>query len=450
MREALFPRRFSVERTGCVDSVCSRLPRPRAPVYAVGHAMKLLWFSHFIPYPPSGGAHQRSFNLLRHASRRYETTLVAFNLQGCTFSHLSEYENELKKYCSRVEFWQMPVRWKGARWGARLILSPFERAPYGCTCFWSPELEAKWKETLEQHQGALVHFDSIDLALFADAAAGFRKVLNHHNCESAMTERRAEEEPNPLKKIYLHSQARKVARLERSICPLFDVNLAVSELDAQVLTAKTWGAYFHIVENGTDTDYFAPSAAPVEPDSLIFAASLNWYPNISAIRFFVREVWPKLKLRRPGVRLYVVGMKPADSLVGWLTQHPNVTVVASPPDIRPWVARASVVICPMRDGGGTKVKLLDAMAMGKAIVSTSVGCEGLEVKHGENILIADTAEDFASSVSHALESASLGQRLGAAGRILVRQRYAWKVIGARLEQAYQHALSSESCGAMAQ
>ncbi|HEV2382526.1 MAG TPA: glycosyltransferase [Terriglobia bacterium] len=403
--------------------------------------MRLLWFSHFVPYPPKGGAHQRSYHLLRHASKSYETTLVGFNLHGYTPGQLSECEGELRKYCSRVEFWQMPIEWKGARWRARLILSPFERAPYGCTCFWSPELDAKWKDTLQRHQGTLVHFDSIDLALFAGRAAGFRKVLNHHNCESAMAERRAKKEPNPLKRIYLRSQARKLALLEREVCPRFNVNLAVSEVDMQVLHRQSPEAHFHVVENGTDTGYFAPGMAEEEPDSLIFASSFYWYPNISALQLFVREIWPLVKRQRSGVRLYVAGMKPSDSLVRWLKQDPDITVVASPPDIRPWIARAAVFVCPMVDGGGTKVKLLDAMAMGKAIVSTSVGCEGLEVTHGDNILIADTPEEFASTISQALESRALRERLGAAGRGLVERNYSWEVVGRHLEEAYECALS---------
>lgn len=404
--------------------------------------MRLLWFSHFIPYPPRGGAHQRSYNLLRHASGSHETSFVGFNLHGYTPGQLSECETELRKHCSRVEFWQMPITWKSPRWRARLLLSPFDQVPYGCTCFWSPELGAKWTETLREHQGALVHFDSIDLALFTKLAAGFGKVLNHHNCESAMAERRAEVEPNPAKKLYLQSQARKLARLERTICPLFDINVAVSEADARLLESRSPEAQFQVVENGTDTDYFVPSPVPVEPNSLIFAGSLNWYPNISAVRFLIREVWPEVKLRRPGVRLYVVGMKPSGALARSLRQDSQITVVDSPPDIRPWVAKAAVFICPTTDGGGTKVKLLDAMAMGKAIVSTSIGCEGLDAKHGENILVADTPRDLAARAVEALEDAELRGRLGAEARALVERKYAWRVVNAHLEEAYRCACSN--------
>src|SRR5207248_5227019 len=127
-------------------------------------AMKLLWFSHFIPYPPKGGSYQRSFNLLCHASRSCEISLVAFNLLGHPSSCLDEWRNELKKHCASVEFWEMPIRWKSLRWWAKAGASVLHRVPYGCRSFWSPELESRWNAILKHNPGALIHFDSIDLA----------------------------------------------------------------------------------------------------------------------------------------------------------------------------------------------------------------------------------------------------------------------------------------------
>jgi polysaccharide biosynthesis protein PslH len=404
--------------------------------------MRLLWFSHFVPYPPRGGAPQRSYNLLRHASRLYETTLIAFNLHGKAAAQLTTWKAELEKHCSRVVFWETPVKWKSLHWGAKLMLSPLRPEPYSCSCFWSPSLDVKWRAMLDEHRDALVHFDSIDLALFAGRAAGFAKVLNHHNCESALAMRRARAEPNPVEKLYLQSQARKLTRLEQSICPLFDLNLAVSLADAELLKARSPSASFHVVENGTDTDYFVPLTASEESGSLIFAGSLNWYPNVSAIQFFVRDVWPVVKRQRPGARLYVVGMKPAAWLAAWLRQDPQITLVDSPPDIRPWIARAAVVICPMRDGGGTKVKILDAMAMGKAVVSTSLGSEGLEARHREHLLIADDPQDFAGCALEVLRDRTLRKRLGTAARAFAEREYSWRVVGGHLEEAYEKVLGA--------
>jgi len=152
-----------------------------------------------------------------------------------------------------------------------------------------------------------------------------------------------------------------------------------------------------------------------------------------------------LKSQCPGVRFYVAGQRPADSLLKALNRDPNIIVVPSPDDIWPWVARAAVFVRPIVDGGGTKLKILDAMAMGKAVVSTAIGREGLQVTHGENILVADAPGKFAHEVLRVLENETLRQQLGAAGRTLVEKEYSWDVIGEHLEQAYRCAMDWGSC-----
>ena len=290
-----------------------------------------------------------------------------------------------------------------------------------------------------------MHFDSPDLALFATAAKAFRKALNHHNCESAMADRRAQVESNPLKKAYLRVQARRWVELEQEICHQFDVNTVVSENDAQLLSSGNPYAHIHIVENGTDTGYFEPASIPVEPKSLIFASSMNWYPNLSAIQFFGREIWPLVKHRCPGVRLYLAGQSPPSWLVRWTKRDPDIILVANPPDIRTWVTRAAVFVCPIVDGGGTRLKILDALAMGKAVVSTSIGCEGLRVENGKNILVADAPSDFANEIVVVLHNEVLRRRLGAAGRGLVEKEYSWERIADQLEQAYRCAQHGGAC-----
>lgn len=146
------------------------------------------------------------------------------------------------------------------------------------------------------------------------------------------------------------------------------------------------------------------------------------------------------------MRLYVAGQRTSTSLVRWLERDPDIIVVANPDDIRPWLARAAVFICPMLDGGGTKLKILDAMTMGKPVVSTSIGCEGLRVEHGKNILIADAPHAFAEAVSHILENRTLREQLSQTGRTLVEEQYSWEVIGGHLAQAYQCALGGGGCG----
>jgi glycosyltransferase involved in cell wall biosynthesis len=255
-----------------------------------------------------------------------------------------------------------------------------------------------------------------------------------------MAYRRAEKKTNPLKRAYLWSQARKLERLEREMCAAFDVNLAVSHVDAEILRSRCPSAHFHIVENGTDTDYFHPSDAEPEPNTLVFAGSLDWYPNISGLRSFVRNIWPVLKERCPGVRLYLAGRSPGAGVVELAESDPAIHLVADPADIRPWIWKASVFICPIIDGGGTRLKILDALAMGKAVVTTTIGREGLLVEPGESILVADTPEEFAQETLRAMREPTLRDRLGAEGRAMVERCYAWEVVGRHLESAYQRAL----------
>jgi hypothetical protein len=227
--------------------------------------VKLVWFSHFVPYPPKGGNLQRSYNLIRQASRSYQITLVALNLLGESPKRLRSHTGELKKYCDRVEIWNLPYRWRGLRWQLEALTSPFFQDPFSCRALYSKALCSRWEQLLREHPGALLHFDSIDLALYASPAKGFRKVLNHHNCESAMAMRRAHQESNPLKKAFLSLQARKLAREEKSICAEFDSNLVVSEQDGALLRANQPSTHTHVVENGVDTGYFQPS--PVQGES---------------------------------------------------------------------------------------------------------------------------------------------------------------------------------------
>lgn len=407
--------------------------------------MKLLWLSHFIPFPPRGGSRQRSFNLIRQISSKYETHLYALNMQGETRQRADEYASELRKYCAEVQIWEPPYPWRGVRWWGQLAFSPFYRLHYGSHALWSSELGRRWEGILAAHPGALVHFDAIDLAMYFPPAANFRKVLNHHNCESAMAERRSEKENNPLKRGYLRQQAGKLKRLEQQVCEQFNVNLTVSELDTHTLQERNPQAHCHVVENGTDTDYFHPSGAAPEPKTVVFAGGLSWYPNISAIRFFVREIWPILKQKCRGIKMYLAGRSPVQSLVLLAQADPAIELIADPVDIRPWIWKASVFVCPIIDGGGTRLKILDAMAMGKAIVSTTIGAEGLDARHGREILIADRPDDFAAQVLRVLQDDQLRGQLAAQGRSLVERRYGWGVITSHLEQAYQCALDAKPC-----
>ena len=335
--------------------------------------------------------------------------------------------------------------WKGARWKAELIRSTASRVPFTCRPLYSKRLGHRWEEMLARHPDALIHIDAIDLALFAESTNGFRRVLNHHNCESQLLRRRAAQETNPLKENYLRLEARKLAGWERDLSGRFDVNIVVCEEDRQRLLAVNSNAHFHVVENGVDTDYFRPIDVPEEPDSLIFTGSLDWQPNVSAIHFFVREAWPIVRRGFPEAKLVIAGKFPAESILRLARQDSSIAVFPTPEDMRPLLARASVYVCPILEGGGTRLKILDAMAMGKPVVSTGVGCEGLLTMPGESILVADAPEELSECILGLLGNEDRRRQMGESARKLAEQVYDWEKIGDQLMQAYQCALVPGAC-----
>jgi glycosyltransferase involved in cell wall biosynthesis len=398
--------------------------------------MQLIWLGHFIPFPPRGGAHQRSYHLLRQASRNHEIILVAFNRPPVDAETLEAYRAGLAGFCTEIQFWDMPFAWKGLRWWAGLAANTVQLLPYSCEVYRSRVLLTRWNAILQAHPDAIIHVDSSDLAVYAQAAAGRRILLNHHNCESAMAVRRAALEPNIAKKLAMSTQARKQAALEGRLCAQVAVNAVVSAVDGDSLRLQCPTAQVHVVENGTDTDYFVPQPQSIEPNSLVFAGSMNWYPNISGLRYFRERIWQRLKSEVAGIKLFVAGFSPGLEMREWANSEPALTLVANPDDIRPWIAKGAVFICPIIDGGGTRLKLLDAMSAGKAIVSTKIGAEGINIENGKQALLADSEDEFVELVLTALRSVPLQQSLAQNARQFVQENYSWEIIGRSLENAY--------------
>jgi len=412
--------------------------------------MTLIWLSHFLPYPPRGGAPQRSYHLLREASRHHEIILVAFNRPAVAGQQLQSYSAELKEFCAQVEIWELPFKWRGIRWWAGLLANTFQRLPYSCEVYRSQELTRRWGDILRANPDALVHIDSSDLATYIRTADATRVLLNHHNCESAMAERRASVEPNPLKRFLLAEQAKRQASLERDVCARVAVNAVVSTEDGDLLRHQCPSARVHVVANGTDTDYFIPDRKSIRENTLVFAGSLRWYPNVSGLRFFKKRIWPRLKNEIKDLRCILAGKNPVPEIREWADSDSAITLVASPEDIRPWIAKGAVFVCPVIDGGGTRLKLLDAMSSGKAIVTTQIGAEGLGIESGAQAMIANSDDEFVEMTLRLLRDPSFRSELSARAREYVERHFSWATIGKDLEAAYssleERSTLTQHCG----
>ena len=401
--------------------------------------MKILWLSHNVPYPPIGGVLQRNYNLLNEVASSHEVHLVAFNQKAllATRTQLEEATTALAKLCARVEVLTIPSDSHRLTWYALVLKSLFTKDPYTINWLKSQTAHARIQRVARQTHFDVVHYDTISLAEYVGDTGDTPKVLNHHNVESAMMMRRAHNEHSILRKVYFYLEAKKLHAYEKKLCTKFNVNLVVSGLEKSTLKQIVPDQKVTVVTNGVDTDYFSPGAGATIRNSLLFTGRLDAYSNRAGILFFMRKIWPHVLAKIPDARLTVVGKNPPPDLRRAAQREARVTVIGFVPDARPYFETAEVYVCPIGDGGGTRLKILDAMAMGKAVVSTSIACEGIEVSAERNILIANTPAEFVCQIGRVLSDVNLRLSLGKEARRLVTESYSWKRIGKDLRTVYE-------------
>jgi polysaccharide biosynthesis protein PslH len=408
--------------------------------------MNVLWLAHAIPYPPKAGFLSRSYHLLRELSRRHEVDLVAFIQEPwvTTFfpsleTGLEESHRALGSFCRTVKF--VPIEHLSGIWGKQrtALQALLTGSTYTTSWLVSPAGRAALRNTIEASRCDVVHFDTIGLAPYRPLSCGLPATLTHHNIESHMMLRRADNARNPLARSYFRSEGRKLRAYERRVAGRFAVHITCSELDAERLREIVPEANIVVVPNGVDCEFFTPSGGEVRPNSVVFVGTMNWYPNVQAVSYLLREVWPDLKARVPGATLDIAGSNPPDSIVQLARSLPDVTVHGYVPDVRPLINSAAVFACPIQDGGGTKLKILDAFAMRKCVVAHPIACEGIEVAAGRNVVIASSPEQFIREISSLLSDDARRAALGLAARELAETRYSYREIGARFSEALESA-----------
>jgi polysaccharide biosynthesis protein PslH len=385
------------------------------------------------PYPLYEGRALRTYNLLKQIAKKHEILLLTF-VQ--TPEELDGIEH-MRTFCSHVE--AVPLHFGGGklRIGIDMLRELFGLVPLHAVKYRSRVMRDKLRALLATQPIDVVHLEMLQLGEYLRLCSGKPVVLGEQNVESVLLRRRVENTSNPLAKIYLHYQYLKLRAYEARICQLATRVVAVSEVDANLLEELTGIAEVTPISNGVDTGYFAPSAGPRDPDRLVFVGGLTWFPNHDAIRFFCREVLPRVAEAVPSVTLTVVGKNLNDDSIREIAENPRVRLTGLVDDVRPEIAAATAYVVPLRIGGGTRLKILDALSMGTPLISTSIGCEGLDVVSGRHLLVADTADAFAREIVRVLRDPELGRRLGAAGRQLVVEKYDWSTIAPELERVYR-------------
>jgi glycosyltransferase involved in cell wall biosynthesis len=262
-------------------------------------------------------------------------------------------------------------------------------------------------------------------------------VIFTHNVESEIWRRHAETKTGMLSRMLYDAQYRRMLRYEGRTLARFDGVLAVSDQDGDTFSRLYPGAIthsVHVVPTGVDTDYFTPSPSAAQSREMVFTGSMDWLPNEDAMVFFCRDVLPIIRAEEPGVRLTVVGRAPTPT-VRSLADGASIEVTGAVADVRPYMKDAAVYIVPLRIGGGTRLKIFEAMAMGKAVVSTTVGAEGLPVTNGEQVMLADDPHTFARAVVGLMRDIDRRRQIESAARALVVERYDWSAVAGELEDA---------------
>lgn len=261
-----------------------------------------------------------------------------------------------------------------------------------------------------------------------------RYVLDEHNIEYEILKRTAEASESKLRKLYNEVNWRKLRHEELDTWRRFDGVALTSVRDEQILREQSANVRTRVVPNGVDVDNFRPTGVPTRPDELLFFGALSYYPNTDGLNHFIDETLPRIVARRPNIKLRVIGPGPAASTLSRAGK--NVEIVGFVDDLRPEIERAAAVVVPLRIGGGTRLKIVEAMAMGRPIVSTSLGAEGIDVTHEKDLLLADTPEAFSKEVLRLLDDPALGVRLGAGARALAETRYSWRAAVGNLQEFY--------------
>lgn len=403
--------------------------------------LRVLFLSQIVPYPPHGGVLQRGYNLVRELGREAHVHLLAFVHPDVlpTEAVCRESQAALEKFCEAVEYFPLWPKASPVHRIAGLAVGAFSPRPFSVLAHRSAAFLRRVSELVETKQFDVIHVDTIALAQFIDKKWTIPTVLTHHNIESQLMERRAVAEPGLFARLYLQRETKKLLAYEAEMSGIFDINVFVSKTDEKTLTERVPGLCSAIVPNGVDVEYFTPNQGKDMP-ALIYTGGMNMFANRDAVMFFLSEIWPLIRKQVPEVRFFAVGQDPPKELLDLASRDSHVVVTGYVNDVRPLVRDASVYVVPLRVGGGTRLKVLDAMAMGKAMVSTSIGCEGLDVRSDQHLVVADSPDLFAEKTVRLLQDPSRRETLGRAARELVERRYSWRTIGEQLLDAYRIAI----------
>ncbi len=400
--------------------------------------MRILFISEKLPYPLDTGGNIRTYHILRGLSERHEITL-ATTIDGPDQQELIRHLNPI---CERVVAVQ--TKNNGRLKLAKDVLSSFVKStPVVVARHYFHDLQLELSRILSGGHFDAVHFNHLDATAYMPSLpGGMIRVLDEHNIVSNQVTTAARSETNGLRRHYMNMQRGKTERYEKRIAGEMSLCLVCSDVDKEALSKMVGKARIAVIPNGVDVNYFdsyqkAQNRPSRAENNLVFVGTLDYGPCEAAVHFFSTEILPRILSEIPDITFTVVGRNPSKRLQKLAARDRHIVLTGWVADIRPYLAAARIFVAPLLSGSGTRIKILEAMAMGKPIVSTGIGAEGIEAEDGADIVIADTPNDFSSAVTELIGNESRSKSIGDKSRALVREKYSWEGVQTSLLAEYQ-------------
>lgn len=394
--------------------------------------MRILFIAPRLPLPADTGGKIRTFNLLKQIGRDHTVDLVTFSFDGEDAWHVQG----LRELGIAVTLIPAPKD-DTLRKVITVLLSAL---PYSVSKYYSKEMEKAIVALKAAKDYDVVHVDHIHMAHYQDCFQGLPRLVDEHNVEYKILERCGNVEKSAWKRQLYSQQAGKMKRFESRAILQYSACTAVSQDDVNILKELTGeNVPVHVLPNGVDTEFFTSSGSQPqqEENALVFTGSMDWLPNDDAAVFFCREVLPLIWEQNTNVKFYIVGKSPSAAVRELAQKDPRIVVTGRVEDVRTYIQRAKIFVVPIRIGGGTRLKILEAMSMQKAVVSTTVGAEGIAHTKDVDIVLGDTPQAFAQHVITLLNDPRKREALGIAARKLILEKYDWRIIGKKLNQIYE-------------
>jgi glycosyltransferase involved in cell wall biosynthesis len=408
---------------------------PSAPAREPACRLHVVLVDEELPYPPTSGKRIRTLNLVLRLAGRHRLTYLC---------HRNADPGEARRAAAFLEGHGVETvvvdravpRKSGPLFYARLAANLLSPLPYSVASHTSRALRQAIADYAARHRVDLWQCEWTPYAAALEGLAGVRRLVVAHNVESLIWQRYHETEANPLKRWYIGRQWRKFEHFERRAYSEADCTVAVSAEDAARIRDRFGGGRVQVVDNGVDTCFFQPAPAPASPGRILFLGSLDWRPNLDAVGQLLDHVFPAVRAREPGARLALVGRNPPDWLRRQAAATAGVELHANVADVRPYLAACTVMAVPLRIGGGSRLKILEALAAGVPVVSTRVGAEGLCLEPGRHLTVVDGVADLAAALVQGLREPEAARAQAESGRRVVVERYDWGVLADRLEQVW--------------